>query len=48
MEYRIIIQGRIDCADAELIGAKEAVTDALELMGCDVDYIKVMPKEVER
>ena len=44
MEYRIIIQGRIDSTDAELIGAKEAVADALEIMGCDVDYIKVMPE----
>lgn len=47
MEYKFIIQGRMDCAEDELIGAKEAVTDALELMGCDVDYINVMPAEVE-
>ena len=43
MEYKIIIQTHIVCAEDELIGAKEAITDALEIMGCNVDYINVMP-----
>ena len=46
MEYKLIIQGRIECGD-EVIGAKEAIAEALELMGCDVDYINVMPTGVE-
>ena len=41
MEYKIVIHAEINCADDELIGAKEAITDALELMGVEVDYINV-------
>lgn len=43
MNYKIIIQAHIYCADDEIIGAKEAIADALEIMGCDVGYINVMP-----
>ena len=46
MEYKFIIQGRVDCSESELIGAKDAVTDALELMGFETDYINVMPAEM--
>lgn len=47
MIYRIVVQANIDIADDEIIGAKESIAEALELMGCDVEYINVMP-EVER
>ena len=47
MEYKIIIQANISAQEDEIIGAKEAIADALELMGCDVGYINVMPAEVE-
>ena len=47
MEYKIIIQANISAQEDEIIGAKEAIADALELMGCDVDYINVKPAEVE-
>lgn len=47
MEYKIIIQANISAQEDEIIGAKEAIADALELMGCDVAYINVMPAEVE-
>lgn len=46
MNYKIIIQANMPCADDEIIGAKEAIADALELMGCSVEFINVMP-EVE-
>lgn len=45
MEYKIIIHAKIDCAGDELIGAKEAIAEALELMGCSVEHISV--EEVE-
>lgn len=41
MEYKIIIEARVVCTEDELIGAKEAICEALELMGIDVDYIDV-------
>ena len=41
MNYKIIIQANISCADDEVIGAKEAISEALEIMGCSVDYINV-------
>ena len=47
MNYKVIIQANMPCTDDEVIGAKESIAEALELMGCGVDYIKVMP-EVER
>lgn len=43
MEYKIIIQANMHCPDNEIIGAKEALSEALELMGCSVEYINVMP-----
>lgn len=43
MTYRVVIQCELSCADDEIIGAKEAIADALEIMGCDVGYINVMP-----
>jgi hypothetical protein len=45
MKYRFIIQAKIECKDDEIIGAKEAINEALELMGCDVEFINVMPGE---
>lgn len=48
MDYKVIIQATISVAEDEVIGAKESIAEALELMGCDVNYIKVMPTEVER
>ena len=47
MNYKIIIQANMPCADNEIIGAKEAISEALELMGCDVDYINVMPGVID-
>ena len=47
MNYKIIIQANFASKEDEIIGAKEAIADALELMGCDVGYINVMPAEVE-
>ena len=47
MNYKIIIQANMPCSDNEIIGAKEAVSDALELMGFGVDYINVMPGKGE-
>lgn len=44
MVYKIIIEARVVCAEDELIGAKEAISEALELMGIDVDNIDV-PEE---
>lgn len=41
MEYKIIIHAKINCSEDELIGAKEALSDAMELMGCDVEFINV-------
>lgn len=46
MNYKIIIQANIYSPEEEIIGAKEAIADALELMGCSVGFINVMP-EVE-
>lgn len=45
MNYKIIIQANMPCAENEIIGAKEAIADALELMGCSVGYIYVAPGE---
>ena len=47
MNYKIIIQAHISSDDG-IIGAKEAIAEALELMGCDVEHINVMPGKVER
>lgn len=47
MTYRLVIQSTIESNPDEIIGAKEAIAEALELMGCDVNYINVMPEEVE-
>ena len=46
MDYKVIIQANISAQEDEIIGAKEAIAEALELMGCDVNYINVMPVEV--
>lgn len=43
MKYKIIVQAHLECKENEIIGAKEAIAEALELMGCDVDYVNVMP-----
>ena len=43
MDYKIIIQAQISSDDG-ILGAKEAIAEALELMGCNVDYINVMPE----
>ncbi len=43
MEHKIIIQAHISSPEEEIIGAKENIAEALELMGCTVDYINVMP-----
>lgn len=48
MDYKVIIQATISVAEDEVIGAKESITDALEIMGCTVDYVNVMPAEVEK
>lgn len=46
MEYKIIIQANFSSKEEEeIIGAKEAIADALELMGCSVGYIYVAPGE---
>lgn len=45
MDRKMVIHAKIDCADDEIIGAKEAITDALEIMGCDVVYINVVGEE---
>lgn len=42
MDYKIIIQAQISSDDG-ILGAKEAIAEALELMGCDVQHINVMP-----
>lgn len=47
MNYKIIIQAHISCAEDEVLGAKEAIAEALEIMGCSVDYINVMPGNEE-
>lgn len=47
MLYRVIVQCEIEADPNEIVGAKEAVSDALELMGCTVDHMNVMPVEVE-
>ena len=47
MTYKIIIQAQISSSDG-ILGAKEAIAEALELMGCDVDFINVIPGEGER
>lgn len=44
MTYKIIIQAQISSSDG-ILGAKEAIAEALELMGCDVQHINVMPGE---
>ena len=46
MNCKIIIQANLSSPEEEIIGAKESIAEALELMGCEVSYIKVMP-EVE-
>ena len=45
MDYEVVIQARISVSEEEIIGAKESITEALELMGCIVDHISV--EEVE-
>lgn len=45
MDYEVVIQARISVSEEEIIGAKESITEALELMGCSVDHISV--EEVE-
>lgn len=42
MTYKIIVQAHITAPDG-ILGAKEAIAEALELMGCDVEHINVMP-----
>ena len=46
MNYRIVIQANFSSEDG-ILGAKESIADALELMGCSVDYINVMPRKDE-
>ncbi len=41
--FKLVIQAYVNAPDSEVIGMKEAVSDALELMGCEVEYINVMP-----
>jgi hypothetical protein len=43
MEYRAVIQVRLAVPDREIIGAKEAIAETLDGIGCDVDHIRVMP-----
>ena len=45
MDYKMIIYSRIECGDDEIIGAKEAINEALELMGCKVEHISVLEVE---
>lgn len=45
MDYEVVIQARISVSEEEIIGAKESIAEALELMGCSVDHISV--EEVE-
>ena len=45
MDYEVVIQARISVTEDEIIGTKEAISEALELMGCSVDHISV--EEVE-
>ncbi len=42
MEHKMIIHANIACAEDEIIGTKEAIADAVELMGCDVTRIDVV------
>ena len=44
MDYKIIIQAQISSDDG-ILGEKEAIAEALELMGCKVEHINVMPGE---
>ena len=45
MERKMIIHANITCSNDEIIGAKEAIADALELMGCEVVYINIVGGE---
>ena len=45
MDYKIIIYAEVSCAEDEVLGTKEAIAEALEIMGCDVTRIDV--EEVE-
>ena len=45
MKYKFVVYATIDCKDDEIIGAKEAINEALELMGCDVQHISVLEAE---
>ena len=47
MNYKIIIQAQISSDDG-ILGAKEAIAEALELMGCKVQHINVMPGEAAK
>ena len=47
MNYKIIIQAKIECQSDEIIGVKEQIADAVEMMGGYVDYVNVIPGEVE-
>ena len=45
MKYKFVIYATTDCKEDEIIGAKEAINEALELIGCDVQHISVMEVE---
>lgn len=45
MDYKIIIYAEVSCADDEVIGTKEAIAEALEIMGCNVTRIDVEEEE---
>ena len=47
MEYKFIIQGRVVCTEDEVIGAKETISETLELIGYEVDNINVIQEEEE-
>lgn len=43
MNYKVIVQAKMDCDDNEIIGVKEQITAALEHFGCTVEFINVIP-----
>ena len=45
MDYKLIIYAEVSCADGEVIGTKEAIAEALDIMGCDVTRIDVEEDE---
>ena len=47
MLYRLIVQCEIDSDPTEIIGAKEAIAEIFERIGCGVEYINVMPGNEE-